>query len=171
MAKFRKYPKPGDIIGVPLGDGKLHLAYYLVFDDFHNQMGPFVLILDRKVEPGQVVEQVDLKEVLFGPVYVDVNSGVRRQNWKVVGHQPVEPFEFPEFRMGMPNSNWSGYQPDVWRVRQRPMNERFVGVLSAEQQKLETLTKWSPETIMDRIEGRIDALAADSVKWTKSLRP
>jgi hypothetical protein len=87
----------GDIIEIPLPNGKKALAHYL----FRDHWGDIIGVFDY--QPHQT-ETVDLdvlieKPFAFSPILTRINVGIKSPDykWKIIGRKSVEHFVYPNF--------------------------------------------------------------------------
>lgn len=92
MAK--RLAKPGDLLEIPLPDGRYAYAHY-VLEDPHG--GPLVRVLDGIFAQPLPVERVAQLPHRFWR-YVGINPPVREGRWRIIGSKPVEDVELPLLR-------------------------------------------------------------------------
>lgn len=104
----RRFPKPlrpqmpkvGDILQIPLSDGRFAYAQYVHFDP---DRGALVQVL----KPVQALpisgDDLDIDSHLIPPLICGINHAIREGTWQVVGHRDVKRFIYPLFKYGVPN--------------------------------------------------------------------
>jgi hypothetical protein len=155
MARKRKVRRtPGDVVAVPLGDGRR--GFGLVLDE------PLVAFFSVASSPG-AEPRVD--EIVRAPIAFRIwvtNQPIWDGEWQVVGHVAEIP---PALR-----------EPP-WFFKQDPISGKLtVGRTGAEElppepgqvDRLERAAVWSANHVVDRLE---DHLAGRPNAWFESLRP
>jgi hypothetical protein len=85
--------KVGDVIEIPLSDGRSAYAQYVHKD----KMGPMIRIFDVLTDQKIPVEQLRKARLLFPPVITGLLAAIRTGLWKKIGHMPVQEFVYPNF--------------------------------------------------------------------------
>jgi len=102
VSKNHSQPTVGDILQIPLSNGKIAYGRYVYWDGRKpSGMGSLVEIYDffsaEPVESG-LIDTLSSKPLLFPPVFVGLGAAIKSGRWSIVGHIPVFDFTFPEFR-------------------------------------------------------------------------
>lgn len=149
----RKKQKRGDLVSIPIGDGKHFCAVALT--------APLFAFLDEVLEFGQLPAGVKDQSVLFKlPVF---DTAVKSGRWTVIGK--VDPTvlcgldRVVFFKQDKISGSLSAYEPLT-------NTERQISFEEAEQ--LECAAVWAPEQVEDRLR---DYLHCIPNKWWASLRP
>ncbi|WP_312403518.1 hypothetical protein [Rhizobium sp.] len=152
MVQGRKQ-KRGDLVSIPIGDGK-HL-YAVALTD------PLFAFLGGVFEHGQLLASARDQSVLFKlPVF---HTAVKSGRWTVVGK--VDPTILCEldrvvfFKQDKISGDLSAYNP--FTNAERPISFE-------EAERLECAAVWAPEQVEDRLR---DYLLGVPNKWWASLRP
>jgi len=136
--------KVGDIICIPLEDGRYGYCQY-VYDD--SGEGPLIQVYKAVGDKNISVDDILSSGYLFGPVITGLFAAILNNVWRVIGYRKVENFKFPKFRAtnGDPsnvNSLWFIYDGK---------KEYRISPLPEECYDYEYLTVWSPYDVADRI--------------------
>ena len=149
-AKKSKRVKVGDMFEIPLSDGRKSYGQYVFLD---KKMGGLLQVYDLIVETDMHLESIlnllqDAKP-LFPPVFVGLQAAVSMGLWTVIGHRPIEDFNYPGFilvyhDMYIPRGNWTFWDGE----REIRLGTR----LPDEYKDHEFNAGWSPQDVVHRIE-------------------
>jgi hypothetical protein len=152
MAQGRKQ-KRGDLVSIPIGDGK-HCCAVALTD-------PLFAFFDGTLEVGQRPESIKDQSILFKlPVF---HTAVKSGRWSVIGK--VDPMllcaldRVVFFKQDKISGSLSAYDPFTnieWQIS------------FEEAEQLECAAVWSPEQIEDRLRDYFHGVPS---KWWASLRP
>ncbi|MDH5507365.1 MAG: Imm26 family immunity protein [Anaerolineae bacterium] len=146
--KKRKSKKPvvGDILEIPLSDGRKAFCQFLHFDKLR---GYLISVFDLITMDDIVIEDLSNYTPLFPPVLTFLTAAMH-QGWKIVGHLPVNDFKYPKFLQNWHNQD-SG-EAGTWQLYD---GENFVNLgrkLPRKYKNHEMLLTWNPYVIVRRIE-------------------
>jgi hypothetical protein len=152
MAKRKRIRrKVGDVVSVPLRDGKLGYGRVL-----HDPLIAFYRLRSSKILP---VREVVTKDILF--IIFVMNYAITDGIWPVAGHVPLRP-ELQVEPLFFKKDPISG-KLTIYRDR---TGEEFPA--TREQcRDLECAAVWEPEHVVDRLE---DHFAGRPNHWVESLR-
>jgi len=138
---------PGDVIEIPLPDGRSAAGQYL--GDEPN-LGPLLQVYDRiAVGPLQVAD-LEAARPLFPPVAVDLSGAVTRGEWRLAGSLPLGEVERPKF-VSARYSDKTGVV-FAWFLWEASVGTALGPVLPQAQRGLEYRVLWSPADIVERIQ-------------------
>jgi hypothetical protein len=151
--KKSKPPKIGDVLKIPLPDGRSAYGHYIFNDP---QKGPLVQIFDLITNRHVEIEELIDSKPLFPPIVTGIKHAVRSGRWKVIGNYPVTNFQYPKFLMGVADSNGNVNTWWLWNGQK----EICLGSnpIPDEYKSLELLWGWSLEKIEQRIQTGSDPL-------------
>lgn len=138
--------KIGDIVEIPLSDGRRAYAQYVCWDRL---MGPMIRVFDLIAEERVDIDLLRDAGLLFPPIFTGLHAAVRAGLWRVVGRLPVDDFVYPKFI-------WPLYDDKVDQVRDWSLwdgqKETHLGRKLPEKYRgLEQLVAWAPEDVAERI--------------------
>ncbi|MBE7529110.1 MAG: immunity 26/phosphotriesterase HocA family protein [Ardenticatenaceae bacterium] len=135
----------GDVLEIPLSDGRKAYGQYV----FKDKMGPLVQVFDLITKDNIELEQIKNAKLLFPPVFTGLFAAVRGGVWKVIGRIPIEEFKYPGFisvYVGPSNQVGTWY---LWDGKQSiPIGHK----LPKEFKQLEQMIVWDPNNLAHRIE-------------------
>jgi hypothetical protein len=148
MTKYKRVKlRVGDILGIPLSDGRTAFGQYMHWD---KKMGPLVQIFDlvtvHEIQP----EQLENAEPLFPPIFTGLFAAVRTGFWKVIGHRNIVDFIYPEFVSTFYDEKTG--KARLWFLWDGEHSTRIGYKLPPEYKQLEYLVVWDPHDIVARIE-------------------
>jgi len=138
--------KVGDIFEIPLSSGKKAYGQYV----FRDRMGPMIQVFDLITNTKIHVEQLRDSKPLFPPIITGLSAAIKKEFWKVVGHLPVEKFEYPNFISTLYNDKTG--KAGIWFLYNGEKYGRIGTILPKELKKLAFLIVWSPHDVVYRIE-------------------
>jgi hypothetical protein len=157
-----KKPKVGDIIEIPLSNGKKAYAQYL----HKSKMGPIIIVFGLIPDGNIDLDKVILSKPLFPPVITGLNAAINSGLWIIVGNGPVNNFVHPKFVSTL-YDQFTG-KARVWFLWDGQRDIRIGAVLPREYKELEFLVVWNPKNVIDRIEtGEIPFPYGDLIKYNK----
>lgn len=140
-------PKEGDIIEIPLSNGKKAYCWYL----YNSQMGPLVQVFSLISGRDETMDHVlQLSKPLFPPVLTNLSAAINEHKWKIIGYKPVTNFVHPRFISTLTgHRTGNAYDWYLWDGEK----EIIVGPnLPTEYKQLEFLMVWDPISVVNRIE-------------------
>jgi hypothetical protein len=141
--------KIGDIIEIPLSDGRKAFAQY-VFSD--QKIGPLIQVFDLMTEREIQIDELKDAGALFPPVSTGLRAAIRTGMWNIIGHIPVEGFIHPRFISTLYNEKTG--KAGVWFMWDGEKSVRIGNELLPALKNLEYLAVWDPHDIVYRIESR-----------------
>lgn len=88
-----RLPKVGDVLQIPLSNGRFAYAHYVHFDPGE---GPFVQVFDYVTDAPATVAELEGKPALMQPIRCGINPPVREGRWTIIGAlPPPERFTVP----------------------------------------------------------------------------
>jgi hypothetical protein len=145
MAK--NYVKIGDILAMPLSNGRFAFGQYLYYD---NKYGPLTSILDLISETTDVIDLLKDAKPLFPPIITGINAAVRTKMWKVIGNIEIKKFIYPGFISA--NYNEKTGVVGSWFLWNGERSIYLGSILPDKYKRLEYLVVWSQYDVIDRIE-------------------
>lgn len=139
-------PKVGDVIEIPLPDGRKGYAQFVYLD---SRQGPMIQVLDLIAEDTPSVDLILASPPMFPPVITGLFAAARTGMWKVLGNYPVVDFKYPGFVSANYDSKTG--EARVWFLWNGERYERIGERLPEEIRGLEYLVVWDPHDIVDRI--------------------
>ncbi|MDI7278173.1 MAG: Imm26 family immunity protein [Anaerolineae bacterium] len=138
--------KIGDIVEIPLSDGRRAYAQYVCRDRL---MGPMIRVFDLLAEEGVDIDVLRGAGLLFPPIFTGLYAAVRAELWRVVGRLPVDDFAYPKFI-------WPLYDDKLDQVREWSLwdGQKEIPLgrkLPQKYRGLEQLVGWAPEDVAERI--------------------
>ncbi|MBC7925295.1 MAG: hypothetical protein H7039_06520 [Bryobacteraceae bacterium] len=126
----------GDILRIPLGDGRYGYAQY-VYN--HSLYSTLLRVLDVIANTPEPPPEIMTAGDLFPPVFVGLNPPIREKAWTIVAHVPVKDFRFPLFKCRQVVDEVPGKHYDwlIWdgetyeRVGELPAKYRSLGFLAS----------------------------------------
>ncbi len=139
--------KIGDILEIPLSDGRRAYAQYVWRDKL---MGPMIRVFDVITEERVDIDVLRGASLLFPPVFTGLYAAVRTGLWQIIGRLPVDDFTYPKFI-------WPLYDDKVDKVRNWALwdGEKEIHIgrkLPNRYRGLEQLVGWAPQDVAERIE-------------------
>lgn len=141
--------KLGDVIEIPLSNGKFVSAQYVGNGEQAGLAGPLIRLFSPvRSNPVSSLSEIDFQSELIPPVFVGINPPLRTKRWRIIGNVPYNEFEFPRFRYTSDltpgtKTNWKIINPDgSWDV---------VGSLPQSMQKLGFPYVYSADTLDRRL--------------------
>lgn len=146
----RIYLKVGDIIEIPLPNGKKAYGQYLGKDSWGDLLQIFDYVADQKSELDlPVLKTMNIK---FGPILTRIRVGIkiREFNWKKIGNIKVTSFKRPHFiwKEGGPMAKSITTR---WYLYDGIKSTEIGKKLPNEYKSLEYLTNYSPQSLVIRI--------------------
>lgn len=142
----RVLAKIGDILLIPLGDGRYGYAQYVYF---HPLYATLLRVLDVITDTPETAPPASTTGDLFPPVFVGLNAPIREKAWSIVGHVQVKDFKFPLFRCRQGIEDVPGQYYD-WLIWDGETYER-IGELPEEYRSLEYLVGRGSDSLEVRI--------------------
>lgn len=137
----------GDILEINLPNKKKAYAQY-IYKDKHN--GDLIKVFNyfrsnnEKVE----IEQLKKSSLIFPPVFTSVKNAIEKHNWIVIGNTRIENFIFPNF---ISTIYYLNGKAGTWFLYDGQRDIPLGKTLPEEYKKLEFLSLYSPELIVERI--------------------
>ncbi len=148
----------GDILEIPLSDGRHAYAQYVFFDD---KVGGMIQVFDLITKQRASLDQIKGAKPLFAPILTGLRAAVRSGLWARIGHAPVEGFSYPEF---VTPQVYDKEGPRNWYLWDERRTFIFLGRdLPDQYRHLERLAGWDPRDVADHIE---KARPADDTRRT-----
>lgn len=148
-----KKPRIGDILEIPLSDGRKAYGQYMLWDQ---ENGPIVRIFDLIADDRLDLDSIANHPLLFPPIVVGLMAAIKSGLWKVIGNRAINDFEYPYFisatyhsltnKMGMWYL-WDG-------VDYKPLGYK----LPDEYKRFEQLVVWAADDIRKRIETAVNPI-------------
>lgn len=141
-------PRPaiGDLVRIPLGDGRSGYAQYVHFDPDN---GPLLQVLDVVSRVPPEIDELVSAKPMFPPVITGLFHAVRSGRWERIGKTPVRLFKYPMFVM---QAGSEGMEPQQWWLWDGRKERRLPpGALPSQYRTLEILQVWPPEALEERI--------------------
>jgi len=160
-------PKIGDIIEIPLSNGKKAYGQYVFRDE---KRGPLLQVYDLIIDSTTYVDMEDIVKAkpLFPPVITGLFAAIRTGLWKVVGNRPVKGFKYPGFISTFWNEKTG--EAGVWYLWNGTESIRLGYRLPEEYKNLEFGVAWSPYDVADRIEtGEYPYPYGDIIRFNKYI--
>lgn len=139
--------KIGDIIKIPLSDGRNAYGQYL-FDD--TKMGTLIQIYNQISESRIEIEDLRYSNLLFPPVITGLYGAIRSGLWTIVGNLPVKEFIYPNFISTMFDLRTGSI--GVWYLWDGQSSRKIGSHLPSKYKQLEFLVVWAPQDVVIRIE-------------------
>jgi Immunity protein 26 len=148
MRKVKIPAEIGDIIAIPLKDGRTAYAQYVYFDGKDaSGMGCLIQVFDIITSKPISLDRLESASLMFPPVFVGLKTGIQSKRWKVIGSLPIENFVFPKFRSTFGTGPGTYHDWKIWDG----ITTFFVGDLPPEYRLLELKSVWGAEALEERI--------------------
>ncbi|HEX7018163.1 MAG TPA: hypothetical protein VF209_04630 [Patescibacteria group bacterium] len=175
---MNKQLKIGDVIEIPLPNGKKAFAHYLAKDFWGDLIGVFDYLADINEKIN--LEQIETKKFKFPPVFTRIKDGMElsqlfthfdeiiaaglslseadikmmsdkstNYDWKVVGNIPIKDFTFPKFLWKEGGSH--SLAPSMWYLYDGETDITIGKTIPQKYSDLEYKANYSPTSIVDRI--------------------
>lgn len=145
MAKPNARVRIGDIVEIPLTDGRRGYAQYVFFD---STTGYMIQVFDLITTTRATLEQLGDARPLFPPVFTALIGAFKAKIWVIIGNMPVRTFAYPPFISRVPGPerkmNWILTTENGRLIKLGPD-------LPMEYQSYEVLAIWQPHDIAERI--------------------
>ncbi len=136
----------GDILQIPLPDGRRAYGQYVYHDD---KMGPLLQVFDLITTETAQVAQLEGAGHLFPPVITGLRAAVRTGLWTIIGHTDVKDFVYPNFVSTFYDERTG--RARLWFLWNGERSTQIGYELPSEYKHLEYLAVWSPLDVADRI--------------------
>lgn len=148
-----KRVKVGDIIEIPLSDGRKAYGQYVFKDE---KQGPLLQVFNLITKDRPELEVILNSELLFPPVFTGLMAAVHRGLWTVIGYKEVENFIYPNFIAHAHDKSVTNAPYYLWDGKEYKLLGKE---LPEEFNKLEQLVVWNPPMVTERIEsGKIPVI-------------
>jgi hypothetical protein len=145
----KTHVKIGDILEIPLNDGRKTYGQYVYFDkELGGIMQVFDLIVDRSNEIS--FDELKDRKLLFPPIFIaGLYPIIRAGEWKIVEHTPVKNFTVPSFVSTIWNPKTG--EASKWFLWNGEKDIPLEKELPEKYKRLEFLIHWSPYNLIERI--------------------
>ena len=83
---MKKKPKIGDVIEIPLPDGRKAYGQYIFWGE---KMGPLLQIFDLISKDNLELADINDAKPLFPPIITGLFAAIRTGMWRVIGNHPI----------------------------------------------------------------------------------
>ena len=142
----QKRVKIGDVIEIPLPDGRKAYGQYVFRDE---KAGPLIQVFDLIVKDKASLAQIRYAKPLFPPIVTGLDAAIRAGLWRIVGNMAVENFVYPKFIDPLYDSKADKVR--TWYLWDGKKYHNLGRQLPNEYKHLEQLVGWDPNNIAKRI--------------------
>jgi hypothetical protein len=144
----RKTPSGGDIIRIPLSDGRYAYTQYIGMDD---ALGPVLQVFSFFSTTPLTAEDLPVVlEPLFPPIVVGILPPLRSGRWEIVGSRAFDAPKRLHFLYGTPDRNGQVAEWALWENGH--LRELGPPPVPLALQDVEWLATWPGELVEERLE-------------------
>jgi len=109
-------------------------------------MAIFNQLSDQRLD----VEAIDMSELMFPLLFVQIRGGLKYANWSIIGNRPVQHYELPEYRDTNAFMDGSRGKLGGWSI-ESVTGAKYVETLDESSRKLEFYISWGYEGLEHRL--------------------